>query len=174
MSPPTANVRRRNPQALRFPGVTLCYQLYPGVHGRDADRGIANVHYAVYIDSRLWQNGDTGPDGQVSIPLPSNVTSFDIEIFGVRTTYQVVDGIAAATLPPTMQNMQGGDTDPAFVGLSQRLTLLGYMNAGSSGQNNLDEALDWAIVSYQVNEGFTPDGVLSQDEVDQLKTRTVP
>lgn len=171
MSPPNASVRRQNPQALRFPGVTLFYQLYPGVHGRDADRGIANVHYAIYIEDRLWQTGETGADGSVSVPLPDGTTSFDIRIFGQRTTIEVVDAVAALTQPPGMGDMDGTATHANLVGVAQRLTMLGYMDGPAAGQNTLNRTLDKAILDYQVNEGFTPDGVLDPDEITRLTRR---
>lgn len=166
-----ARIRRQNPQTLRFPGVSLCYQLFPGTHGRDQERGISGVHYAIYIQDRLAYTGDTGPDGLVSVPLRFGETSFEIEIFGQRTRVDVVDTIEPLALPPNMGDMRGGDHHASFVGVSQRLALLGYLNIGSTGTDELTRVLDKAILDFQVNEGFVPNGVLTQEQIQRLQRR---
>lgn len=169
----TARTRRGSRTVVQFPGVTVHFQLYPGVHGTDAARGISGVPYQVHAQGRLIQSGQTGADGALSIALPTGVTDCTLRIFGVEynVRIQASDPLRA---PGSMRETRDGDHDPAFVGVRQRLYHLGYLRAPDAGFSDaMDEELDRAILDFQVNERLPghADGEVGPQTLARLRER---
>src|SRR4051794_15426644 len=150
--------RRGQRTAVTFPGVMVTFQLYPGKHGHDTDRGIGRVPYSVHIGGRLWQAGETLTDGEIGIPLPDSATECTLRIFGVEYHVRLVD--PEALLPPgPMAGSTAGSSDDGFVGVAHTLYRLGYHRPpglGTTFDNQLTAELDKAILDFQVNERIPP------------------
>lgn len=167
------HVRRGRRTTAQFPGVVIYFQLYPGVHGTPADRGIANVPYSVRVAGRLFQTGNTNNDGSVAIPLPTQFNECLLRIFGIEYTVRVQPSDALAA-PLNARWITNGDADPAHVGVRQRLYHLGYHQPPSGGFSDvMDSDLDRAILDFQINERLPgrPDGLVGPDTVARLQQR---
>jgi len=164
-----SRVRRNRRNRLEFPGVVLHFQTFPGTGGTDADRGVARVPYRVKIANRLWQTGDTQPDGSVSVPMPPGYDQFKLEIFGLEFTVNVVPSVEPLALP-SLAGKTGGDTDPNLPGVKRRLELLGYLI--DVVDDVLSVEAEDAILRFQADSGQTADGLVGDGTKSALERAT--
>ncbi|GEM_PF-1240830 len=157
-----ARLRRGSPYFNSLNAVTMriYFQTSPGwADATDDDdvRGIRGLRYQLRQGRYTIQEGTTGTDGKIDILVRPGTLHLDI-LHGdrVQSTYEV-------------RNLTGTAPDEDTIeGVKRRLRTLGYQ-LGDSGTNqdgvdgNMDEALDRAILEFQVNLEQTINGVANAD-----------
>ena len=169
--------RRGQRTVAQFPGVTIYLQRFPGMHGPDAERGIAGVAYSVQVNGRTWHTGTSGTDGAVPIPLPADVSECTLRVWGVD--YHIRLERAGDLAPPaelTTEELRFGDADHVFRTFARGLARLGYHalgDADSGYPEKLSRELDRAVRDFQVDESVRPypDGNFSEALMDVLDRR---
>jgi hypothetical protein len=150
--------------------IKICFQVFPGVLGTDAQRGIAGVPYTVGIGPKdgilMITEGKTGKDGGVELFIPEGEVAV-LTIFG--TEYLV-------TVRGSIQPVQ------SLIGIQQRLSLLGYFdvewlgNAPAWGTDDKKTAL--AVMKYQADSDINADGnfndLIYKTSDDKYKTAGSP
>ncbi len=141
--------------------IKICFQVFPGKHGTDAQRGIPDVPYEVeMIDSSgigLKSTGKTAKDGSIELNIPEGEKAI-LTIFDTEYLITAKKGFVPVT---------------SLIGIKQRLSLLGYYNVpwqGSSPNWNADDkATALAVLNYQADSGINTDGNFNDQIFDGLK-----
>ena len=148
------DLKHHNTVRLRRLKVVL--QRYPGTHGSDADRCIADVDWALKVDGRLIAKGRTGSDGVVEAMVPA----------GSRTILEAMDTEYEVVIAPELKDV----TDRA--GQQRRLTELGYWLGEVDG--TLGRRTDRSILEFQADTGLDPDGVVGSQTRSRLTSEGGP
>jgi hypothetical protein len=141
-----AGLAHRNTLNLRK--VKIFLQRFPGKHGTDADRGIADVEFVVRVDGRVVDKGKTGADGLINVLAPAG-RAVEVEALGTKYDVKLVNRIEAKT---------------AIKGQQQRLFLLGYEPGAADG--TLRKETDLAAIEFQVDTTLYPSGSLGNTGID--------
>lgn len=134
--------------------IKIYFQVYPGVGGTDAQRGIPGVPYSVEIvDSSgigLESSGTTAKDGGVEIGIGAGesaiLTIFDTEY--KITSKRGIIGVEAA------------------MGVKQRLSGLGYYLKATDPA--VDKETRLALLNFQADSNLNADGEFNGDEVGNM------
>ncbi|MCC6522645.1 MAG: hypothetical protein IT373_08305 [Polyangiaceae bacterium] len=169
------HARRGQRTNVEFAGVTIYLQLFPGIHGPDAERGIAGVPYTVTVAGQS-RDGTSGADGAVPIPLPADVSECTLRVWGAD--YHVRVERAGDLAPPEglTEELKFGDTDHVFRAFALGLARLGYHALGDADAGypeKLTRELDRAVRDFQVNEAVQPypDGNFTEPLMQVLDRR---
>ncbi len=139
----------------------ICFQVFPGKLGTDAQRGIPDVPYEVeMIDSSgigLKSTGKTAQDGSIELNIPEGEKAI-LTIFDTDYLITAKKGLVPIT---------------STIGIKQRLSLLGYYNVpwlGSTPNWNADDkATALAVLNYQADSGINADGNFNDNIFDGSK-----
>lgn len=113
--------------------VQVYFQKFPGVHGTDAERGIADVDFK-YTTASLSDKGKTATDGLVLMHIHQGEKQIKLEIFA--TTYQLT---LISTIPAIS----------TLKGVQWRLGMLGYEPGPPGGTSN--KKTDFAMLQFEAN-----------------------
>lgn len=140
--------------------VRIFFQVYPGVAGTDAQRGIAGVPYSVEIGPKdgiaLIFEGKTATDGGVELSIPKDematLTIFDTEY-----------------LIASKRSIMGVDM---VFGVQQRLGGLGYY-LGEIKAAAPDEKMATALLNFQADSNLNADGKFTADSLGNTSINEV-
>lgn len=148
--------------------IKICFQVFPGNLGTDAQRGIPDVPYEVeMVDSSgigLKSTGKTAKDGSVELNIPEGETAI-LTIFD--TEYPI-------TVRKSIQPING------LIGVQQRLSLLGYFNVPMNGNvpawGTGDKETAIAALNYQADSNINADSNFNDKifEGSAYKTSNLP
>lgn len=137
--------------------VKIYFQVFPGVKGTDAQRGIADVLYAIKtkdhygVESTTWgKNMKTKVDGSVEISVPSDAPA-TLTIFD--TDYLIT----------ALSALEASGTG---LGRQRRLTLLGYEHGNIN--DPWGALADRAVLNYQADSYLNADGNLGTQTENNL------
>ena len=124
--------------------VKIMFQVFPGIKGTDAQRGIAGVPYTLSMDGGVSTVSGaalkTSTDGGVTLFVPSNTPAI-LKIFDTEYEISALGSIEAQATNK---------------GVQRRLTLLGYELGdvdGSPGKKS-----DRALLNFQADSDLNADG----------------
>jgi Putative peptidoglycan binding domain len=130
-----------------FKQVKIMFQVFPGIKGTDAQRGIAGVPYTLSTDGGKTVTTaaafKTTADGGVILFVPSNTPAI-LKIFD--TEYEIS---ALGSIEPQANNK----------GVQRRLTLLGYELGDVDG--SLGKKSDRALLNFQADTDLNADGKIN-------------
>ena len=136
--------------------VKIMFQVFPGIKGTDAQRGIAGVPYTLSTDGgKTVLNASafkTTADGGVILFVPSNTPAI-LKIFD--TEYHLS---ALSSIEPQTNNK----------GVQRRLTLLGYELGDVDG--SLGKKSDRALLNVQADSNLNADGSIDAFTRSRLVT----
>lgn len=131
----------------------IMFQVFPGVKGTDAQRGIPNVPYTVKIGKTgTLTTGKTAADGGVTLTIPSNAVA-TLTIFETKYLVSVKKTIEALTTTK---------------GAQRRLGYLGYELGEVDGQ--VGPLTDLATLNFQADSNLNADGAIDTNTQNQLRT----
>ena len=122
----------------------VIFQRFPGVGGKDEDRGIGNVPYKLRVTGSAEKLDKTEKDGTVKVVMPVGAAAI-LEIFGTSYELSPKDGIEALT---TIQGVQ------------RRLDMLGYHPGDVDGKVGVPT--DDAVLKLQADNNKDTDGDSAQ------------
>jgi Putative peptidoglycan binding domain len=129
--------------------IQVKFQVFPGVKGTDAQRGIPDIPYSFKSGNSAPVNGKTTADGGIILygVIGEKVV---LTIFETDYLINVLTTIEAPTTPK---------------GRQRRLSLLGYELGGIDG--SLAKKSDRAILNYQADSNLNADGTV--DNITQTE-----
>lgn len=137
-----------------FKPVKIMFQVFPGVNGNNAQRGIADVPFTLSLDGgKTFVNAasfKTSIDGGVSFLVPSNTNAI-LKIFDTEYHISALDSIEAKTTRK---------------GVQSRLSLLGYELGDIDGK--LGSKTDWSLLNFQADSNLNADGRIDTFTQNQL------
>ena len=144
--------------------IKICFQVFPGKLGTDAQRGIPDVPYEVeMVDSSgigLKSTGKTAKDGSIELNILEGETAI-LTIFDTDYPITVKKSFSPLT---------------SSIGVKQRLSLLGYYNVPWQGNipnwNGDDKANAIAVLNYQADSSINVDGNFNDKIFDGLVYKT--
>ena len=127
--------------------VKIMFQVFPGIKGTDAQRGIAGVPYTLSLDGGKTTiaaaSFKTSVDGGVTFFVPSNTPAI-LKIFD--TEYDIS---ALNAIEPKTTNK----------GVQRRLSLLGYELDDVDG--DLGKKTDRSLLNFQADSDLNADGKIN-------------
>jgi len=132
--------------------IKILFQLFPGVQGTDAQRGIAGVPYSFKVgDGAVVDGQKTTADGGVLLLVVSDAV-ITLTIFDTDYLINVKSSIEPWNTTK---------------GVQRRLSLLGYEIGGIDGQ--IGGWTDWALLNFQAESDLNADGRIDANTQNQLK-----
>lgn len=128
----------------------VIFQRFPGVGGKDEDRGIGDVPYKLLVTGLPEKTDKTEKDGTVKVVMPAGAAAI-LEILGTSYELSPKDGIEALN---TIQGVQ------------RRLDMLGYHPGDIDG--TVGVPTDDAVLKLQADNNKDTDGDAAQ-AVDPTK-----
>jgi hypothetical protein len=128
------------------------FQRFPGKHGSDTDRGIADVEYTFKVGGRVIDKGKTATDGSIEILIAAEQTA-ELEIFGTTFTVKIDNHLPSAS---------------DVTGHQRRLSMLGYDLGDVDG--SFGQKTDRAALDFQADEGLEPDGIVGPSTQSKLRS----
>ncbi|WP_394838683.1 peptidoglycan-binding protein [Pendulispora rubella] len=130
----------------------IYFQLFPGKHGTDAERGVSGVDYTLKVDGRTVDQGKTAADGSVEVLVPAGQPA---ELVLLGTSYDLkIDNYL--------------DAVGTVAGQQRRLSMLGYDVGTIDGQ--WGENSDRATLDFQGDEALDPDGAAGANTQNKLRS----
>jgi hypothetical protein len=128
------------------------FQRFPGKHGTDADRAVADAEYTLKVGGRVVDKGKTAADGSIELLLPAEQPA-ELSVFGTSYNLKIDNFLEKAS---------------ETKGQQRRLLMLGYDVNAADGV--WGERSDRAALGLQADEGLDPDGRVGSATQGKLKT----
>ena len=122
----------------------VVFQRFPGVGGKDEDRGIGEVPFKLRVTGLPDKEGKTEKDGTVKVVMPAG-SAVLLDIFGSSYELNALDAIEKL------------DT---IEGVQRRLDMLGYHAGAINGTVGVET--DDAVLKLQADNNKNPDGDATQ------------
>jgi hypothetical protein len=134
--------------------VKIFFQVFPGLGGTDAERGIANAPYTMTVAANgINANGNSAADGSVDLNIPAGATA-NLTILGTVYPISVRTTIEARTTTK---------------GAQRRMSLLGYELGTIDGQ--VGKKTDNATHHFQADCNLDADGKVGNLTRAQLQAK---